>query len=144
MQIDRSAIERSLARSVPELLEAEANLYFSDVSGFETFALRGFGEGAGLRSLILVDGQPLNPADMGRINWGADSLAAVETIEVLRGGHNVLYGDRALSGVIKIETRRGREPHLDLAGRLGSFGTSEASLAGGFQIGERWHWGRSE
>ncbi len=129
-RIGRDAIERSLAVSVPDLLEIEANLYFSNVSGFNNVSMRGFGEGSGLRSLILVDGQPLNPADMGRINWEQVPLDGIESIEVLRGGHNVLYGDKALSGVIKIETRRVGEDRLDLEGRLGSFGTEQSSLSG--------------
>ncbi len=129
-RIGRATIERSLAMSVPELLESEANLYFSEVSGRNSVSMRGFGEGSGLRSLILVDGQPLNPADMGRINWEQIPLDEVESVEVLRGGHNVLYGDKALSGVIKIETRQVGESRLDLEGRLGSFGTERSAISG--------------
>ena len=130
LRIGRETIEQSLASSLPELLEAEANLLVSGVSGFETVDLRGFGEGSGLRNLILVDGQPLNPPDMGRIDWERIPLGAVESIEVLRGGHNVLYGDQALAGVIKIETRRSGEHSLTAEGRLGSFESSRFSLAG--------------
>ena len=134
VRIERESIERSLASSVPELLEAEANLYFSTVSGFTSVDMRGFGEGSGLRSLILVDGQVLNPADMGRINWEQVPLNSVESIEVLRGGQNVLYGDKALTGVIKIETRRATESSLNTVARIGSFGQTQASLAA--ELGE--------
>lgn len=136
-RIEREAIERSLARSVPELLAVEANLFFSDLAGSTNVAMRGFGEGSGLRSLILVDGQPLNPADMGRINWEQLPLDSIESVEVLQGGHNVLYGDKALAGVIKIETRQLAEPQLSLEGRLGSFGTEQSVLSGGFG-GPQW------
>ena len=129
VQIDRQTIDQSLALSLPELLETEANLYFSNLSGFTNVSLRGFGEGSGLRSLILVDGHMLNPSDMGRINWEQVPLEAIESVEVLRGGHNVLYGDKALSGVIKIETRRIEATRLDFEGRLGSFGTQQSSLS---------------
>jgi iron complex outermembrane receptor protein len=131
MQIDRETIERSLATSVPDLLETEANLFFSTVSGVTNVSMRGFGEGSGLRSLILIDGQPLNPSDMGRINWEQIPLDSIESIEVLRGGHNVLYGDKALAGVIKIETRRSGETRLNAEGHVASFGTSQGSLSGG-------------
>ena len=136
-RIDRAVIDRSLAASLPDLLAVEANLFFSNVSGFNNVAMRGFGEGSGLRSLILVDGQPLNPADMGPINWEQVPLDSIESVEVLRGGHNVLYGDKALSGVIKIETRRTNEARLNLEGRLASFGRSQASISGGFG-GDSW------
>lgn len=131
-RIDRAAIDRSLAASLPDLLAVEANLFFSNVSGISNVAMRGFGEGSGLRSLILIDGQPLNPADMGPINWEQVPLDSIESVEVLHGGHNVLYGDKALSGVIKIETRRTNETRLNLEGRLASFGCSQASISGGF------------
>ena len=136
-RIDRFEIDRSLASSVPDLLATKANLFFSTVSGSTNVSMRGFGEGSGLSSLILIDGQPLNPSDMGRINWEQVSLDSIESIEVLRGGHNVLYGDKALSGVIKIETRRTDEKRLDIEGRVGSFGSSQASASGGFG-GDTW------
>ena len=136
-QIDRVEIDRSLANSVPDLLATEANLFFSTVAGSTKVSMRGFGEGSGLCTLILIDGQPLNPSDMGRINWEQVPLDSIESIEVLRGGHNVLYGDKALSGVIKIETRRTDEKRLDIKGRLGSFGSSQASVSGGFG-GDAW------
>ena len=136
-RIDRFEIDRSLASSVPDLLATEANLFFSTVPGSTKVSMRGFGEGSGLCTLILVDGQPLNPSDMGRINWEQIPLDSIESIEVLRGGHNVLYGDKALSGVIKIETRRTDERRLNIEGRVGSFGTSQASASGGFG-GDAW------
>lgn len=137
IRINRQAIDRSLSSSVPDLLSTEANLYFSSLGGSSSVDMRGFGEGSGLRSLILIDGHPLNPADMGRINWEQIPMDAIESVEVLRGGHNVLYGDKALAGVIKIETRRASESSLALEGRAGSFGSSQGSISGGFG-GERW------
>lgn len=137
VRVDRLAIDRSLASSVPDLLEAEANLFFTTVSSFTNVDIRGFGQGSGSRTLVLIDGQPLNPGDMGRINWELIPLDAIESIEVLKGGHNVLYGDKALSGVIKIETRRDSQSSLNIDGRVGSFGSSRGSISGGFR-GERW------
>ncbi len=135
IRVDRVAIDESLAASVTELLESEANLYFSTLSGSTNVDIRGFGENSGLRTLVLIDGQPLNPGDMGRINWELIPLDAIESIEVLKGGQNVLYGDKALSGVIKIETRRSGESGISLDGRLGSFGSSRASISGGVGAG---------
>lgn len=131
-RVDRDQIDRSLATSVPDLLESEANLHFTTTSGFTNVDMRGFGENSGLRTLVLIDGQPLNPGDMGRINWELIPLHAIESIEVLKGGQNVLYGDKALSGVIKIETGRSSAPGLSLEGRGGSFGSSHGAISGSF------------
>lgn len=128
--VSREMIEDSLAVSVPELLEADANLFFKTVSGFTNVDMRGFGANSGLRSLIVVDGVPLNPSDMGRVNWEEIPPDSIERIEVLRGGQNVLYGDKALAGVIKIETRSSASNHFEVNGRVESFGGSQAALSG--------------
>ena len=69
-------------------------------------AMRGFGDNSGLRVLILVDGIPYNPPDMGGISWLGIDPGELELVEVLRGGQTVLYGNHAVSGVIKLRTRK--------------------------------------
>lgn len=131
VRIEREQIERSTAGSVPDLLQSEANIFFRSTSGrvFNgEISMRGFGENSGLRSLVLVNGQPMNPSDMGGIDWEQVPLDSIESVEVLHGGQNVLYGDRALSGVIKIETRQAEGTHLELKGDVGSYGYHRVSV----------------
>ncbi len=72
--------------------------------------------------LVLRDGMPINDAADagGAFNFGVDTLADVERIEVVRGPMASLYGSGAVGGVINLITRRGTEPgpHLyaDVAG----------------------------
>lgn len=108
-RIEREELERSGARSVPEVLERLAGVRLIDTTGNGAngqVSMRGFGDNSGLRALIIVDGQVYNPPDMGSINWLGIDLAQLETVEVLRGGQTVLYGNHAVSGVIKLTTRR--------------------------------------
>ncbi len=121
--ISSEQIERSQAASVPELLAKEANIFFRSSTGGSSsgqIAMRGFGENSGLRVRIEVDGHKFNRPDMGSIDWNQIPIGDVDHIEILRGGQNVLYGDHALAGVIKITTKKGGEPKLKLRAVGGS------------------------
>ncbi len=123
--IDREMIEQSGAVSVPDLLRNEANVLFRNTTGNVNdgqISMRGFGDNSHLRTLVLVDGHKMNRPDMGRLGWQSVPLSNIERIEVIRGGQNVLYGDRAVGGVIKITTKRGADAGTQLGGSLGSFG----------------------
>ena len=66
--------------------------------------------------LVLRDGMPINDASDagGAFNFGVDTLADVERIEVVRGPMASVYGSGAIGGVINLITRRGTQagPHL--------------------------------
>ena len=70
--------------------------------------------------LVLRDGMPLNDASdsSGAFNFGVDTLADVERIEVIRGPMAALYGSGAIGGVINLISRRGHEPGFHLTGEL--------------------------
>ena len=93
-------------------------------------ALRGFGENAHGRTLVLRDGQRLNSPDMGGINWLQIPVGAVSRIEVIEGPQSVLYGDHALGGVLNIITHDAALPARTEAGAsAASHGTYGANLA---------------
>lgn len=68
------------------------------------------------QALVLRDGMPINDASDagGAFNFGVDTLADVERIEVVRGPMASLYGSGAIGGVINLITLRGRQagPHF--------------------------------
>ncbi len=128
--LDRQSIDHSKAQSVPDLLRQEANVRFRSTTGKGNsgeLAMRGFGENSGLRVLVVVDGQKMNRPDMGGLDWQQLPLEDIESIEVLRGGHGVLYGNHAVSGVIKITTRKGGKTAGHVKATFGSFGFEEYS-----------------
>ena len=137
--IGRETIEISAASSLPDLLQTEANLVFRSFNGKGNegeVAMRGFGEGSGLRVLILVDGIKVNRADMSNVEWQQFSLRDIESVEVLRGGNNVLYGNHALSGVIKITTRKGGESRSSFSAFTGSYGYRNFDASQSGNIGD--------
>ena len=85
--------------------------------------------------LVLRDGVPLNdPSEpSGAFNFGVDTLADVERIEVVRGPMSGLYGSGAMGGVINLITRKGSGgPHaaVEIAGGLPQASLFGASLSG--------------
>jgi vitamin B12 transporter len=73
--------------------------------------------------LVLRDGVPVNdPSDpTGAFNFGVDTLADVDRIEVVRGPMSSLWGSGAVGGVINIITRTGSGPaHGTVTGAAGA------------------------
>src|SRR5262245_20764015 len=68
-------------------------------------SLRGAGASGASRTLVLNDGLPLNDAFGGWVYWDRVPRAAVDRIELVRGGSSDLYGSDALSGVINVISR---------------------------------------
>ncbi len=58
------------------------------------------------KSLVLVDGRPINDPWSGGVNWNAVPFEMIDRIEVVRGPGSALYGSQASGGVINIRTRR--------------------------------------
>src|SRR3954451_21335276 len=93
-------------------------------------SLRGVGASGASRALVLDDGIPLNDPFGGWVYWGRVPMAALEHVEVLRGGASDLYGSAAMGGVIDFVRRdRGvKESDIQLDGSAGSQSTRTTSL----------------
>ncbi len=67
-------------------------------------SLRGVGPSGASRTLVLLDGVPLNDPFGGWVYWSRVPRTSIQKIEVLEGGASDLYGSAALGGVIQILT----------------------------------------
>ena len=136
--ITREDIDRSAARTIPELLANEVGITMKDFYGNNasgtSIDLRGFGVTGDQNTLILLDGQRLTNFDLSGVQWAAVPLAGIERIEILRGTGSVLYGDNASAGVINIVTRSPLQPgkSAEIFGRVASYGTVEGQLYGSY------------
>lgn len=72
-----------------------------------SITIRGVPSGA--RSLILVDGMPVNDSYSGSVIWHQVEPMDMERIEVVKGPFSSLYGGNAMSGVVSIVTRMPEE-----------------------------------
>jgi len=138
--IQSEDIRRIGARDTVQLLEKGAGLYIRKLSGNPAQAevvMRGFGENAHGRVLVLVDGQPLNEPDMAAPNWMRVPIDTIERIEVLYGPQTALYGNYAVAGVINMVTRRGgSEPSTAVTVTAGSDDTYGTHLRKSGNLGE--------
>ncbi len=66
------------------------------------------------RTMVMVDGVPLNAAWLGRIEWWMIPVESVERIEVVYGPMSALYGSAAMGGVINVITKPPTEPSVTL------------------------------
>ncbi len=124
--ITREDIRNTPALDLPGVLRNAAGVdvraLYGSLGVDASVDLRGFGDTATSNTLILIDGQRLNPIDMGSINWSAIPLESIQRIEIIRGAGSILYGDRASGGVINIITDKSGRPRAAVTATAGSFG----------------------
>jgi len=110
--ITRKDIERKGGSSVGELLRDVPGVTVDDGSfpGMKRIRIRG--EDA-RRGMVMIDGQEITDHS----TYGPPILidpALIERIEVVRGPLSVLYGSKAIGGVVNIITRRPAQRPLEL------------------------------
>ena len=58
------------------------------------------------RTLILLDGQPIQDSRAGKVNWQVPFIDDISRVEVVPGAFSSLYGSNAIGGVINIITKQ--------------------------------------
>jgi outer membrane receptor protein involved in Fe transport len=99
--------------------------------------MRGLSASGASRTLVLVDGVPLNDAFGGWVYWDRIPQAALDRVEVVRGGASDLYGADAVGGVIQVLTAEPSRPVMRAAADVASRDTPRISLFAG-SAGRLW------
>lgn len=127
-------IQRSAARTVSDFLRVIPGYTTKDYQSSivshpsrQAPALRGMGGSSASRTLVLLDGVPMNEPFAGWVFWPRVPLALVKQAEIVRGGGAGVWGDRALGGVINLITEEPRENTLTLTQTTGSFDAMRSS-----------------
>jgi len=123
--ITEDQIERSGAANIADILRDVPGITIdeSSLAGLKRLKIRG--EEA-RRGAVLIDGQEITD----HTSYGAPILidpALIERIEVVRGPHSVLYGSKAIGGVVNIITKKGGDRPFQ-----GSVGASYLSATTGY------------
>lgn len=126
---DQAAFLEDALRSLPGISLSRSG----NVGGVTSAFIRGESSG---NTLVMIDGVEVNDpaAPGGPFNFGNLSTADIERVEVLRGPQSLLYGSRAIGGVINIITRDG-QPGFQANGSFesGAFNSfrAQTTLSGG-------------
>jgi len=107
--ITREELKEMPVQSVDEALSYISGAHSERANGpysfKSTLVLRGLGNEQG-RTLVLLDGAPMNSSDMGDVNWNRINMEDVQRIEILKGPAASIYGNNAMGGVINIITQK--------------------------------------
>jgi len=122
-KIEKETIQEYPATNTDNLLRMIPGINVNRSSGIfsrnSSVTMRGM-PGAS-RSLILLDGVPLNKTAGGTVNWHLITPDEIDRIEVVKGPGSALYGNNAMSGVINIITRK---PQKNIEGMINAgYGT---------------------
>ena len=91
--------------------------------------LRGLSASGASRTLVMADDVPLNDPFGGWVYWNRMPAAAIDRVEVSRGGSSDLFGSDAMGGTIRVLSRRDPAGEVWIEG--GSHETARVSAYGG-------------
>ncbi|MEN8224459.1 MAG: TonB-dependent receptor [Bacteroidota bacterium] len=132
--IQHQNIELLPANNTDDLLRGIANLHVNRPWGIfskgASVTMRGLPGSA--RTLILIDGVPVNKVAGGTVNWNFLEPSDISTIEIVKGPNSALYGNNAMGGVISIQTKK---PEKDFEGKLRAFGGSMGTYGASIMLG---------
>ncbi|HOI41762.1 MAG TPA: TonB-dependent receptor [Elusimicrobiales bacterium] len=132
-----STLDEKLASLVPGLDTGRAAGDINDRTA--PLTMRGFGigtqggRGQG-RTLVLLDGVPLNNAATGGVNWNDLAVEEIDRIEILKGPASAIYGSNSMAGVVNIITKRPGDGGLAEAS-FGTYNTLDLGARAGGKIG---------
>lgn len=91
-------------------------------------SLRGLGPSGASRSLVLLDGVPLNDPFGGWVAWSKILPATLQEVRIVRGSSANSWGSAALGGSVELLSRAIRLDQASVAGALGDFGTGSGDF----------------
>lgn len=86
------------------------------------------------RTLVLLDGVPLNNSATGGVNWNDLTVEEIDRVEVFKGPSSSLYGSNALGGTINIITKPAKGGY-SLESSFGTYSTSDTTAKAGVKAG---------
>ena len=124
-------LQRESIETIDEALAFVAGVTQARADGDYSFksvvSLRGMSSAQQGRTLVLLDGVPINTAATGEVNWNRIPVELVDRIEVFKGPGSSIYGGSAIGGVINVITRRpGRKLEGYALAEAASYNTEKA------------------
>jgi len=101
--VSGSTLDEKISRIISGINVSRTNGIYSFKS---VLSMRGYSSYEQARTLVLLDGVPLNNKATGSVNWNMVSMLDVERIEIFKGASSFVYGSNSVSGVINIVTKK--------------------------------------
>ncbi|TAN85389.1 MAG: TonB-dependent receptor [Gallionella sp.] len=109
--VNAKNIEAKNASRLGDVLDQVPSLYLrggalgqsQGTIGTSGMSLRGIDQ---TKTLILLDGQPIQDSGSGKVNWRVPFVEDIERVEVVPGAFSSLYGSNAIGGVVNIITKQ--------------------------------------
>lgn len=99
-------------------------------------SLRGVGPSGVSRTLVMLDGIPVNDPFGGWVYWSRIPLETAERIEVVDGSSSSLYGNYAMGGVINVITNPPARRTFEMKSQYGSRNTPKVDFYGSDRLGK--------
>jgi outer membrane receptor protein involved in Fe transport len=132
--LNKMNVENMPSLSADDILKSVPGILISrgaSIFGSSTVSLRGMGNEAG-RTLVMVDGVPVNKSDGGSVNWNAIDNVQINQVEVIKGPGSSIHGGNAMGGVINLRTAAPRKPFEGYVSQgIGSFNTIDTRAGTG-------------
>lgn len=130
-QISKKEIESYPVYNTDDILRTIANVNVNRSWGIfsknSSVTMRGL-EGSA-RTLILLDGAPMNKSAGGSVNWHMINPHNIDKIEITKGPASALYGNNAMAGVINIITQTPKEKFGgNISTQIGSYNTLGSNI----------------
>jgi iron complex outermembrane receptor protein len=130
--LTKEVIETTPDQTIDQVLKNTPSVFLNDVPYYQkdptgqSINVRGLGNS---RTLVTVDGVPLNDAFYGTIQWNLIPLSSIDTVEFIRGGVSSLWGNYGMGGVINVNTKNPKNSQQDVSASYGSFGTGNVAAS---------------
>jgi iron complex outermembrane recepter protein len=131
--IPADIIESSTAMQIDDIIRYTPGVNVNRSTGIYSqrpmVTLRGLSGDEQARTLVLMNGVPINTSDEGGVNWNRINHYDIERIEILKGSGSSLYGNNAMGGVINLITKTPQKPQeIYSAVSYGTFNTIRQDL----------------
>ena len=117
-----------------DLLSTDQSIQIDEsLSGRKTISIRG---GNADDVLVLYNGFRLNRPYDNVFDLSLVDMQNVEQVEIVKGGHSVLYGPDAFSGVVNIVPKNTKDKNLKFSQQFGSYDSGFWNVNGQVQLGD--------
>jgi outer membrane receptor protein involved in Fe transport len=131
--INVKSIETSPVQSINEIIDYVPGANMSSTIGIfsskAVVTLRGMPANDQSRTLVLLDGVPLNKSDEGSVNWNMINKNNIENIKITKGPGPAKFGSGAMGGVIELTSKKPQKTIEGYANtEYGTYNTMSANI----------------